>query len=239
MHTCLANTGNPSSLISAGVPHPAVGDERSDTAGHARIGEDVTELAGRLVAGGHDQHVARLRVADRDLEHDVVARMADNRECRPAERHVPVDGLDTRIECTLSALGFVDGGGREGAEFVDHGLVGAVDLGSDVNHGDSASAGAISSAMRRPSATSAAAVRRTSSDVANETRKYEGAVGGALDGGHRRVVEEEEHHVLIVLEQRAVGSPLAHEARRIRRTGRTRPAAAPVPNPRYGRTIRR
>ena len=67
-------TGKPELADLAGVAHAAVGDQCGDAPGHAGVGQHVAELARRLVAGGHDEHVTGLRVADGDLQHDVVAR---------------------------------------------------------------------------------------------------------------------------------------------------------------------
>lgn len=179
-----------------GVPYAGVGDQAAEPLGLAGVGEDIAERSRLGVrARGDDDDVARPRVGDGGLQHEVVARRALDGEGRAAQRHAVIDRLEGGVECPETALRLVDRGCREAAQLLGHARVWPVERGADANHGGDPLQGAggmrsyglvrgyglrgyaaaAGESWAQAAAMPAHASVRMSVEVANETRKYPGA----------------------------------------------------------------
>ena len=103
---------------------------------------------------GHHQHVARLADLDRRVDHQVVARLATDRDRRPRDLGGGINRPHVRLHQAGAALRFVDGGDAHFAQYLDGFRIRARDATNDLMFHEiyDTSAVGLVTAMRRTSA---------------------------------------------------------------------------------------
>src|SRR6202020_1153737 len=94
-----------------GVAQPGPHDQAADAAGGERGGEQLAERAvGGRRRGGDDDDVARLRLLDGGVDHQVVARPADHGQRDAGDPRALLVRAQGGPEVPAAADGLVDGG---------------------------------------------------------------------------------------------------------------------------------
>ena len=102
------------------VAHGAVDEQRRDALRERLGGQQVADERDRERVGhGEDEHVARPRVGDRGVDHQVVALPAEHRPRRAGGARAGDDPVQVEVDEPLAARGLVDGRGAEAGELGD------------------------------------------------------------------------------------------------------------------------
>ena len=120
----------------AHVPDTGIDDETPDPARGERRREKLAEISGvRIGSGCDDEHVSRLALLDRHVDHPVVRRGDTHRDRGAADAGTRINRAQEWPQEPGAALRLVNGGYAVAREGIDHLGIGTANMGVHDIHG--------------------------------------------------------------------------------------------------------